>query len=78
MSIDRFELVRASFAKKATPGEIPGKKASEYLKKNITDEDIDILANSFNFQLGARPAQTEVREYVDSILQKILYSSDSA
>ncbi|MCR5710409.1 MAG: glutamine synthetase III [Bacteroidales bacterium] len=37
MSIDRFELVRASFAKKATPVEIPGKKASEYFGELVFD-----------------------------------------
>ena len=37
MSIDRFELVRASFGKKARAVEIPEKKASEYFGERVFD-----------------------------------------
>ena len=37
MSIDRFELVRASFRKKAPAVEIPDKKASEYFGERVFD-----------------------------------------
>ena len=37
MSIDRLELVRASFGKKAPAVEIPGKKTSEYFGERVFD-----------------------------------------
>ena len=37
MSIDRIELVRASFGKKAPAVEVPEKKASEYFGELVFD-----------------------------------------
>ena len=35
MSIDRFELVRASFGKKAPAVDLPDKKSSEYFGERL-------------------------------------------
>ena len=37
MSMDRFELVRASFGKKAPDVEIPERKTSEYFGERVFD-----------------------------------------
>ena len=54
---------------------LSGETISDCLKNPITDSQIEDLAkSSYDPKLGARPAQNAIREYVDSILLKMIDS----
>ena len=53
------------------------KTTAEYLRKTVTENQIEVLAKrSYDTKLGARPALTTVREYVDEIILKMIDSQN--